>query len=85
MNSFEFIDYVKKGNLEEYLRIKNIQYYSTYTFEETIDPSGQRNYIDYRFNVYGGYTFEFDEDLLIYTTHCNADYDFALFKFPGQT
>ena len=82
VNSFEFIDYVKRGKLGEYLRVNNIQYYSTYTFEEDIDTSGRKKYADYRFNTYGGYNFEFAEDLFINRTHCNAGSNFALFKFP---
>ena len=81
-NSFEFIDYVEQGKLGDYLQLNNIQYYSTYTFQEKIDSPGKKKYVDYRFNSYGGYNFEFAEDLLINRTHCNADYDFALFKFP---
>ncbi|MBV6478475.1 MAG: hypothetical protein HGGPFJEG_01230 [Ignavibacteria bacterium] len=70
INNFEYWDYKSKGRLEEYLRMKDIKYYATYSTEKgnhlMKEESGYLNDFCYQNINFGGYHFRFPiEDLIL--------------------
>lgn len=70
INSFEYWDYKSKGKLDEYLKLKDIKYYATYSTEKgnhvLEEKSGYLNDICYQNMNFGGYHFRFPaEDLIL--------------------
>ncbi|MEO6694031.1 MAG: hypothetical protein ABIO41_02395 [Ignavibacteria bacterium] len=65
INSFEYLDYVRNGNLEQYLKDKKIYFYSTHT--EKVD-SIQNEFTDLIYSGnFGGYPFKFPVSDLIFS------------------
>jgi hypothetical protein len=63
VNSFEYLDYMKKGKINDYLKKYNVNYYSTYTTKDILHDS---IYIDDNFSdKLNGQTFEFNKSSLI--------------------
>jgi len=72
INNFEYWEYKSAGKLEDYLKVKNIGYYATYSTEKgnhaVTEVSGFFNDFCYQNINFGGYHFRFPVESLVLKT-----------------